>query len=97
MTDATVRGDRVPERSQSMAWQTLHGETVLLHIDGKELMGLNDVGACIWHLADGTRSVEEITRTVVARFQAPAGSVATDVQAFVGELITLGALVWREG
>ena len=79
-----------------MAWQTIQGETVLLHVDGKELMGLNEVAACIWSLADGTRSVEQITRTVHEKFQVPAETAAGDVQAFLGELNALGALVWRE-
>jgi hypothetical protein len=97
MVEAMMRGDQVPERSQTMAWQTIQGETVLLHIDGKKLMGLNEVGACVWDLADGTRSIEEIIHTVAAKFQTPSEeAVATDVQAFVGELIGLGALVWRE-
>ena len=98
MAESMVRGDQVPERSQSMAWQTIQGETVLLHVDGKKLMGLNEVGACVWDLADGTRSIEEIIHTVAAKFQTPSEeAAAADVQAFVGELIALGALVWREG
>jgi coenzyme PQQ synthesis protein D (PqqD) len=97
MAELMIRADQVPERSPAMAWQTIHGETVLLHIDGKKLMGLNEVGACIWDLADGTRSFGEITRKVLARFQVPSEEkVAADVQAFVSELIALGALVWRE-
>src|SRR5262245_54841275 len=71
MAESLMRGDQVPERSQSMAWQTIHGETVLLQIDGKKLMGLNEVGACVWDLADGTRSIEEIIHIVAAKFQTP--------------------------
>ena len=97
MAELMIRADQVPERSPSMAWQTIHGETVLLHIDGKKLMGLNEVGACVWDLADGTRSIEEIIHIVTAKFRIPSEeTVAADVQAFVKELIALGALVWRE-
>jgi hypothetical protein len=98
MAESMIRADQVPERSPSMAWQTIRGETVLLHIDGKKLMGLNEVGACVWDLADGTRSLEEITRIVLAKFKTSSETaVAADVQVFVSELIALGALVWREG
>jgi len=97
MAELMIRGDQVPERSPSMAWQTIHGETVLLQIDGKKLMGLNEVGACVWDLADGTLSIGEIIHIVAAKFQTPSEeAVAVDVQTFVGELIALGALVWRE-
>ena len=97
MPDATIGGDLVPERSRSMAWQTVQGETVLLSIDGKELMGLNEVGACVWSLADGAHTVDQIIEGGMAKFRVPAERVAADVRTFLEELIALGALVWRNG
>ncbi len=86
----------VPERSGSMAWQTIDGETVLLNIEGKELMGLNEVGAHIWGLVDGSRSVGQIVESVASRFEVSSETAAADVQAFVSELVATGALAWKE-
>jgi len=93
---AGARG-RVPERSGSMAWQTIDGETVLLNIDGKELMGLNEVGAHIWGLVDGARSVGQIVDAVASRFEVSTDTARDDVQTFVSELVAAGALAWKDG
>jgi len=78
-----------------MAWQTIDGETVLLNIDGKELLGLNLVGARVWSLCDGAHSTERIVDVVAGEFGAERDAVATDVRAFLDELDRLGALEWR--
>ena len=95
MPEMSIGGDQVPERSGSMAWQPVQGETVLLSIDGKELMGLYEVGARVWSLADGTHTVDQIIEELMVKFHAPPEKIAADVRTFLEELITLGALVWR--
>lgn len=79
-----------------MAWQNIDGETVLLNIEGKELMGLNEVGAHIWDLADGSRSVGQIVESVASRFEISTGTATADVQAFLSDLIAAGALSWKD-
>jgi len=78
-----------------MAWQTVDGETVLLHIDGKELLGLNAVGARVWALCDGAHATQAIIDVIAAEFAADRSEVAVDVQRFLDELDGLGALTWR--
>jgi hypothetical protein len=78
-----------------MAWQTIDGETVLLNVEGRELMGLNAVGARVWELADGTHALDEIARTIADEFAVEAGVATADVERFVDELVAAGALVMR--
>jgi hypothetical protein len=92
-----LAGTAVPERSSSMAWQDVGGEMVLLNIDGKELMGLNAVAARIWDLADGAHTVDQIVTAVQSEFAVAVEIAATDVRAFIAELVSLGAITFAAG
>ena len=87
----------IPERSASMAWQVVDGEMVLLDIEGRELLGLNEVGARVWDLADGTRTIAEIASVVEREFEVGPEEAAADVERFVAELASRGALTLRRG
>jgi pyrroloquinoline quinone biosynthesis protein D len=92
VTAPALEGSTVVRRAARMAWQTIDGETVLLDLDGQELLGLSDVGARVWALCDGTRPLEAIVDTVAVEFEVTRERAATDVQGFVGELLAMGVL-----
>jgi hypothetical protein len=83
----------VLERAPSMAWQTVDGETVLLNLDGRELMGLNGVGARTWELLDGQNTLQQIAALVSAEFDVDAVQAQADVLVFAAELLAAGAVV----
>lgn len=62
------------------------GETVLCKVDGGRLLVLNDVGAAVWHLIDGQRSVDDIADVVVQTLSADPVEVRHDVEAFLRQL-----------
>ena len=76
-----------------MAWRSIAGEMVLLNVEGKELFGLNRVGARVWELLDGNRTLEEIAEAIAKDFGVPRGRAEGDVRAFLAELLEAGALV----
>jgi hypothetical protein len=76
-----------------MAWQQIDGELVLLNIEGKELLGLNPVGARIWDLIDGTRAVDEIVDVLAGEFEATHDQLARDVDGFLAQLVAAGAVL----
>jgi hypothetical protein len=88
MIDESAR----PQRAGSMAWQTIDGETVLLNIDARELLGVNDVASRVWVLCDGTHTVGEIAATVAAEFEVDQPTALADVRAFLDELTKTGAI-----
>ncbi len=90
------RGGRIPEHSKRVAWQKIDGETVLLHLKAKELLGLNEVAGRVWELADGSNTIDQIVRRVTKEFHVQDEAVGTDVIRFVDELIALGALTLRD-
>src|SRR4030095_11315896 len=93
--DVPLRGDSRPVRSQSVAWQTVDGEAVLLRAKEKELLGLNEVGGRVWEMADGASSIDQMVAAIVAAYRVPAEAARDDVQGFLRELLALGALNLR--
>jgi hypothetical protein len=78
-----------------MAWQRVDGELVLLAIDGKVLMGLNDVGARVWELIDDERDVAAIAAQIAREFEIDAARAHEDVDAFLADLVQRGAVTLR--
>lgn len=65
---------------------------MLLDVDGRELIGLNEVGARVWELADGTRTVGEIAAILERKFEVDLDEAAADVSRFVDVLASHGAI-----
>ncbi len=67
--------------------QMLHGEAVLLLPNKGKVKVLNDVGARIWELADGSRTIAEIAAVITAEYAVPQAQAEADTLAFVAELV----------
>lgn len=65
-------------------------EVALFDEQGSELVLLNEVGAAVWELLDGRRTVQDIVDFIVEVRQAEAErlDVQRDVQAFLAEMLT---------
>ena len=79
-------------RQDGVLVQEAHGQTVLLRLADGSYYALDDVGAAVWDLVDGQRSVEEIITAIHAAFDAPADVIRTDVLAFTEDLLAEGLL-----
>jgi len=84
--------DTIPRlwRLARLGFDDVRGRPVLLYPEGAVL--LNETGAAILELCDGTRTVGEIARALGERYGA---DVTTDVQQYLGylndrELVTHG-------
>ena len=80
-------------RSREAAWQTIDGETVILGVRTRELVGLNRVAGRVWTLLDGTRSLASLVAAIATEFAQPAERVEPDVRAFLAELCELQLVV----
>jgi hypothetical protein len=83
-TDEAV--DVRPRRQDGILAQEAQGETVLLRLQDGGYYALDEVGATIWDLCDGTRTVSEIVAVLCADFDASESTVRADVLEFVGDL-----------
>jgi Coenzyme PQQ synthesis protein D (PqqD) len=71
---------------KSVPWRTLDTEALVVDVKGGLLYPLNTVGARIWELCDGARSVDEIMVALVAEFDAPEATIRRDATEFIDRL-----------
>ena len=77
--------DAFPVR-KSVPWRTLDTEALVVDVKGGLLYPLNSVGARIWDLCDGARSVDEIIGILAAEFEAPEPTIRADAVDFIERL-----------
>jgi pyrroloquinoline quinone biosynthesis protein D len=82
-----------PRRRDGVLAQTAGDTVVLLVPETGEYFTLEEVGARIWDLADGTRSVAQIADTLADEYDAPRATIETDAIDFVRELAGARLLV----
>ena len=59
---------------------------MLLDLDGGTYFALNEVGARVWELSDGSRTVAEIATQLADEYDAPVAVIQADVLELLGEL-----------
>jgi len=68
-------------------WRTLDTEALVVDVKSGLLYPLNSVGARIWELCDGARSVDEIVSVVAGEFAAPEATIRADAVEFIERLV----------
>ena len=71
---------------KSVPWRTLDTEALVVDVKKGLLYPLNSVGARIWDLCDGARSVDDIVGVLAAEFAAPEPTIRTDAIEFIERL-----------
>lgn len=89
--------DRRYVRDADFVFRRISDEVILLPIrrnlgDLESIFSLNEVGARIWDLLDGQRSLAEIRDTLLAEFDASADAVEADLAEFMASLESIGAV-----
>ena len=77
--------DAFPVR-KPVPWRALDTEALVVDVKGGLLYPLNSVGARIWDLCDGARSVDEIVGVLSAEFEAPEPTIRADAVEFIQRL-----------
>lgn len=78
--------DVSPRRADGVLCQEAQGQTVLLRLGDGSYYALDEVGARVWELCDGERSLGDVIDVLCAEFAAPPQTVRADVLEFVGQL-----------
>ena len=82
-----------PIRQPDVETHRLPDQSVLLFGESSgAAVPVNESGARIWALCDGTRTVDEIIEELTGFYDAPRSQVDGDVRQFVSALIELGLL-----
>jgi hypothetical protein len=61
-------------------------------VSDREVVRVNEVGARVWQLADGSRSLRAIAHEITVEFDVTDERALADAKSFVAELWELGAI-----
>jgi hypothetical protein len=87
--------DMVPSPNPNVVGRILDGEAVLVLPEKGKVKVLNEVGARIWSLSDGTRSLQEIAAEICREYQVETSQAETDVLAFSADLQERGVVTFK--
>ncbi len=81
----------VPSHSPNIVTRKTGNEYVLVPVanniaDMNSVYTLNETGAFIWELIDGTKNIEEIIRHVTKEYDIDPGSASEDVFSFINNM-----------
>ena len=81
----------VPSRSTSVVTRKTGNEYVLVPVtnniaDMTSVYTLNETGAFIWELIDGRKSVEELIKAVIDKYDVDKETATTDVYSFIDNM-----------
>ena len=88
--------NRYPAPHSQVAGRVIDGEAVLVLADSGQVEILNEVGARVWELADGSRSLAQIVIAVTEEFDVGAEEAAADVLAFLDRLVAEDIIIMRD-
>ncbi len=80
------------ELGDSVIFQTLHDEVVLLNLNNHEYYGLNSVGAEVWQLLLKHGGLAATVEAVKNIYAVDENTARRDVEALVNELLASGLL-----
>ncbi len=80
-------------RSDHAMARELDGEIIILDVPSGRYFGINDVGAVVWGLLDGTHDRDAIVDAVTAEFDVDRDTAAADLDALLDQLVDAGLVV----
>ena len=83
---ASMMVDDRPIRGASAVSREVQGALVVLDVHSGRYFALDEVGARVWSLCDGTRDVFEVASALATEYDAPAAVIERDVVELVEEL-----------
>jgi pyrroloquinoline quinone biosynthesis protein D len=92
----TLRPEQIPSHATDAEAAQVGDELVLLDPAGSTLRGLNETGARVWELVDGTRAIRAIAETIAAEYSAPVDEVLADVMTFLSQLADRALVTIRD-
>ena len=81
-----------PHHAASVAGRALDDEAVLIHPGQGQVRVLNRVGARLWELADGQRTIAEMAEVIAGEYEVSLAKAESDAAAFCTDLADRGLL-----
>jgi hypothetical protein len=80
------------EIGDSVIFQSLKDEVVILNMTSQEYFGLDNIGASMWKMLIDQRDVAAVAARMVSEYDVEPGTVRDDLNALVRQLIDAGLL-----
>lgn len=78
--------DSCPARADGILAQANAESLILLNPGDGQYFTLDEVGARVWQLCDGSRAVADVISTIYAEYDAPLSTIQADVVELLGDL-----------
>jgi hypothetical protein len=88
--------ETIPRRAERVLAQRTADTLVLLDVDGGEYYTLDEVGARVWELCDGSLTVTQVASKLAEEFDAPLEEIRGDVKELLAELADEKLVVYAE-
>ena len=85
----------IPEKSPDLIWRSLDDGTVIINPEQGDVRVLNDVGATVWELADGERSISQIAQEINREYEVTVEDANADLLSYLEVMIAQGLMHWR--
>ena len=85
----------IPEKSPDLIWRSLDDGTVIINPEQGDVRVLNDVGAIVWELADGERSISQIAQDINRAYEVTVEDANADLLSYLEVMIAQGLMHWR--
>ena len=94
---STDNWSRIYQREENIVSREIAGETILVPIRGKladmqNIFTLNTVGAYIWDLLDGTKSLAQILEALLDHFEVSRQKAEEDILEFITQTVETGLI-----
>jgi len=87
-----IQLDSIPVISRDVVGRIYDQEGVLVNTRKAQIKVINEVGAYIWSMLDGVRSVQEIARAVSTQYDVELDQAEQDTLEFVRDLSQKGLI-----
>lgn len=78
---------KIPTKSEKTASRIIDKEAVIVLLDRQETVVLNEVGARLWEIIDGTKNIAKLTQIIASEFDVTYDEALKDVNEFVEDLL----------
>jgi len=85
-----------PAKSEATAFRTIDNEAVILNLDNSIYYSLNEVGAKVWDLCDGSKTVRDIATAISEEFEVEKEVAEGDVLELLDDLLREGLVSIHE-
>ena len=85
----------IPEKSPDLIWRSLDDGTVIINPEQGDVKVLNDVGARVWELVDGQRSIDQIALEITQDYEVSLDDANKDLKDYLNVMIDQGLLQWH--